>query len=157
MARHVNAPAVRGPACAQRLLDAPVRRIQATDTNKFVVLVDPALHDVSFVQVLEIFDVGGQTPPNRHERADETFVVLYGQGEARCGDRTLRLEPGSSLLVRAGTPHVIVNTGQTRLYCLTTMVPDEGFADLIRLGSPDSLDADDLAVLGASGDVKRAG
>lgn len=136
---------------AQRLLDAPVRRIQPSDTNKFVLLFDPALHGVSFVQVLEIFDVGGRTPPNQHECADETFVVLHGQGEAHCGDRTVRLETGGSLLVPAGTPHVIVNTGSSRLYCLTTMVPDEGFADLIRRGVPDALDATDLAVLGATG------
>ena len=40
------------------------------------------------------------------------------------------------------------NTGPTRLYCLTTMVPDEDFAKLITSGVPDVLDAEDLAVLG---------
>jgi mannose-6-phosphate isomerase-like protein (cupin superfamily) len=137
-------------ADVQCLLDAPVRRIQPTDTNKFVVLVDPLRHGVGFVQVLEIFDVGGRTPPNVHEHADETFVVLHGHGEAHCGSRVVGLSPGSLLLVRAGTLHVIVNTGPTRLYCLTTMVPDEGFAELIRRGTPDRLDAADLEALGAS-------
>jgi hypothetical protein len=42
---------------------------------------------------------------------------------------------------------VVENTGRTRLYCLTTMVPNEGFAELIRAGVPDRLDAEDLAVL----------
>ena len=40
-----------------------------------------------------------------------------------------------------------MNTGGTRLYCLTTMVPDEDFAALITAGVPDVLDAADLAVL----------
>jgi hypothetical protein len=54
---------------------------------------------------------------------------------------------GDAFLGRAGTGHVVENTGATQRYCLTTMVPDEGFAELIRAGVPDALDAEDLAVL----------
>jgi len=43
--------------------------------------------------------------------------------------------------------HRIENTGQTRLYTLCNMVPNEDFAELIRSGTPVELDEEDLAVL----------
>ena len=128
--------------------DCPVFRIAAGETNKFVMLVNPLVEQTGFVQVLEIFDVGGFTPPNQHRTADEVFVVLHGHGEASLGDAKLQVKPGSVLLLRPGHSHAVRNTGSTRLYCLTTMVPDEDFAKLITSGVPDTLDAEDLAALG---------
>lgn len=126
----------------------PVFRIAAHETNKFVMLVDPLAEKTGFIQVLEIFDVGGFTPPNQHRAADEVFVVLHGHGEATLGDAVLQVKPGSVLLLRPGHSHAVRNLGATRLYCLTTMVPDEDFAKLITSGVPDALDAEDLAALG---------
>ncbi len=126
----------------------PVFRIATGETNKFVLLVDPTTDGVDFVQVIEIFDVGGETPPNAHRAAHETFVVLHGQGIAITDAGQIPLQPGSTLLVRPGGTHVVKNTGSTRLYCLTSMIPDEEFAALIRNGVPDRLDAEDLKALG---------
>ena len=102
---------------------------------------------VSFIQVVEIFEIGGKTPPNSHTVADEVFYVLHGEGVATCNGQPIQVKKGDSFLVRAGHEHVVENTGATRLYCLTTMVPNEGFAELIRAGVPWQLDAADLAVL----------
>jgi mannose-6-phosphate isomerase-like protein (cupin superfamily) len=124
-----------------------VFRIKASDTNKFAVVADPHESGTSFITVVEIFDVGGRTPPNSHVAADELFYVLHGEGVAVCDGKRLPIAKGDSFLVRAGAEHVVENTGGTRLYCLTTMVPDEAFAALIRAGVPDSLDEQDLAVL----------
>lgn len=135
---------------ARRLADCPVFRIQPTDSNKFVLLVEPATHGARFCSVLEIFDVAGATPSNTHAAADEHFYVIAGQGVAMCGGVELALAPGDSFLVSAGVEHVVRNTGSTRLYCLTTMVPDENFAALIRAGVPDRLDAEDRAALGVA-------
>lgn len=133
------------------LLDQlPVMRIRAGESNKFVLLVDPVAHGTSFLQAIEIFDVGGSTPPNLHRHSDECFLVLRGTGDAWCGEQRWPLAAGSRLLVPAGTPHRIVNTGHERLYCLTTLVPDDDLGALIRNGVPDHLDADDLAILGAT-------
>ena len=126
----------------------PVFRIAAHETNKFVMLVNPLVEKTGFVQVLEIFDVGGFTPPNQHRAAEEVFVVLHGEGVATLGQAEIRVKPGSVLLLRPGHSHAVRNTGATRLYCLTTMVPDEDFARLITSGVPDALDREDLAVLG---------
>jgi mannose-6-phosphate isomerase-like protein (cupin superfamily) len=124
-----------------------VFRIKASDSNKFVLLADPIDDGTSFVSVIEIFDIGGRTPPNSHRAADELFYVLHGQGRAICNGATTSIERGDSFLVRAGHEHSVENTGATRLYCLTTMVPNEAFAELIRSGVPDHLDRIDLAVL----------
>jgi mannose-6-phosphate isomerase-like protein (cupin superfamily) len=128
--------------------DYPVLRIAAGETNKFVLLVDPTTDGVDFVQVIEIFDIGGETPPNAHRAAHETFVVLHGHGIAITDAGHIPLKPGSTLLVRPGGTHVVKNTGSTRLYCLTSMIPDEEFAALIRGGVPDRLDEVDLKALG---------
>lgn len=138
-------------AVARTPADYRVFRIKASDTNKFALLADPIGDRTSFVTVVEIFDVGGKTPPNSHRAADELFYVLHGEGAALVDGKRLAIRKGDSFLVRAGHEHVVENTGATRLYCLTTMVPNEAFAELIRAGVPDGLDAEDLAVLCGSG------
>jgi mannose-6-phosphate isomerase-like protein (cupin superfamily) len=125
-----------------------VWRIKAGETNKFMMLVDPLADKTDFVQVIEIFDVGGETPPNAHRAATETFVVLSGIGIATNADGEIPLRPGSTLIVRPGGMHAVRNTGSSRLYCLTTMAPDEDFAQLIQSGVPDQLDTEDLTALG---------
>lgn len=138
------------PAIARDLDSLSVFRILSTDTNKFAILADPSGDATSFVSVIEIFDVGGKTPPNSHVAADEIFYVLYGEGVAYCGEERFAIKRGDTFLVRPGNEHIVENTGTTRLYCLTTMVPNEAFAELIRAGVPDQLDAEDLRVLKAA-------
>ena len=126
-------------------------RIAPSDTNYFALLFDPSADGIAPVCVVEIFSVGGATPTNRHRHAHEFFYVLAGRGIARCGDLSHRIAKGDALMVRPGAEHAIENTGEGKLYTLTFMVPDEGFAVLIRAGQPVTLDDEDLAVLrGAS-------
>jgi mannose-6-phosphate isomerase-like protein (cupin superfamily) len=133
---------------ARTAQDYEVFRIAPNETNKFAILTDPLSDGAEFIQVIEIFDVGGKTPPNAHRTAQELFYVLHGEGVAECNGQRLALKPGVSFLVRPGHTHLVENTGTTRLYCLTTMVPNEGFAEMIRAGVRDQLDAQDLAALG---------
>ncbi|SFJ49680.1 Cupin domain-containing protein [Paenibacillus sp. UNC496MF] len=125
--------------------DCPVRKISPRDTNKFVLLCDGA--QAPFVSVVEIFDEGGQTPPNEHAAAVEYFYVLAGEGAAIVGETELPIRQGSFFIVPPGNNHQVRNTGRGRLYVLTTMVPDEAFSDLIKAGPEASLDEADLAVL----------
>ena len=122
-------------------------KIRPGESNYFAFTADP-LHDATaFVQVIEIFEVGGKTPPNAHVAADEIFYVLHGEGLAICNGARIAVRKGDSFLVRPGHEHVVENTGNTRLYCLTTIVPDEAFAALIRGGVPWPLDQEDFRVL----------
>jgi mannose-6-phosphate isomerase-like protein (cupin superfamily) len=123
-------------------------RISPGDTNRLAIIFDPVGEGTSFIACVEIFDVGGRTPPNAHLRAHEMFFVLKGEGLAQAGDRTVPIKTGDSLLVPPGSTHVIENTGRGRLYTLTLMVPDEEFAALIRRGTPVELDDEDRDVLG---------
>ena len=122
-------------------------RISPGDTNRLVLVFDPIGEQAGFVFAIEIFDVGGRTPPNVHARAQEMFYVLAGEGVAHAGSRTVPFRRGDSLLLPPGTVHQIENTGASRLYCMTVMVPNEDFAELIRSGEPAALDAEDWAVL----------
>jgi mannose-6-phosphate isomerase-like protein (cupin superfamily) len=122
-------------------------RISPHDTNYFAMLFDPRVQGFSHICVVEIFSVGGKTPPNSHREAHEFFYVLHGQGIAHCQGKSIPITKGHALLLRPGTEHVVENTGSTKLYTLTVMMPDEHFADMIRGGEPVELDDEDRAVL----------
>ena len=132
----------------RRAGDCRVSRISPGDTNKFVMLVDPLSDRTPFVSAVEIFEVGGKTPPHHHAKAHEMFYVLSGSGRCRCDDGSLHeITQGDALVLPPGLEHVIENTGTERLYCLTVMVPNEGFAEMIRNGQPMTLDQADRAVV----------
>lgn len=133
--------------------DAKAFRISPQDTNYFAILFDPETEGYANICVVEIFERGGATPPNSHRIAHEFFYVLAGEGLAHCDGTTIPVTKGDALLLRPGSEHVIENTGEGRLYTLTVMTPNEGFAQLIRAGQPVKLDEIDLAVLTARGGV----
>jgi mannose-6-phosphate isomerase-like protein (cupin superfamily) len=133
----------------RRARDGRTSRIDPADTNKFLMLVDPVADRAPFISVVEIFDVGGKTPPNSHQAAYEMFYVLSGRGRGYCAGETYELEKGDSLVLPPGMEHVVENLGPEKLYCLTVMMPNEGFAELIRGGPTDSLDAADRAIVNA--------
>jgi len=131
----------------RRAGDCRVSRISPGDTNKFVMMVDPVADKLPFISVVEIFETGGKTPPNVHQHAHEMFYVLSGRGRAYCDGKTYDVAKGDTLVLPPGMEHVVENTGPDKLYCLTVMVPNEGFAELIRNGTPMALDGADRAVI----------
>ena len=139
------------PVVLRSVAEVEVRRIAPADTNCFAVLFDPQADCIDPVCVVEIFAAGGATPPNTHTRAHEFFYVLAGEGVARCGGTSRPIAKGDALMLRPGAEHVIENTGAGKLYTLTFMIPNEGFAELIRAGTPVTLDEEDLAVLRGAG------
>lgn len=134
-------PVIRSPH------DYQVYRISPHDTNRLAIVFDPAIANFSLTVCVEIFDIGGKTPPNRHQLAIEMFFVLKGEGVATCDGKEVPIRPGDSLLVPATGIHEIRNVGSERLYTLCIMIPNEDFAELIRSGTPAELDTEDLAVL----------
>jgi mannose-6-phosphate isomerase-like protein (cupin superfamily) len=134
-------PVVKSPS------DYQAYRISPQDSNRLAIVFDSQVAERSLTFCVEIFEVGGKTPPNRHQMAVEMFFVLKGEGIALCDGKVVALQAGDSILVPATGVHEIHNTGSERLYCLCFMVPNEDFAELIRSGTPVELDAEDLAVL----------
>lgn len=138
---------MNAPVIGKRAADLRGFRIAPTDTNYFACLLDPLADGVSFTLVVEIFEPGGKTPPNTHSVAEECFFVLAGEGVATADGKTMPIGPGDCFVLRPGVEHVVENTGTTKLYCLTLMTPNEGFAELIRNGTPVDLAPEDIAVL----------
>lgn len=132
---------------ARSVQDYQVFRISPGDTNRLAIVFDPATANISLTICVEIFDVGGKTPPNRHQWAVEMFFILKGEGKATCDGKTVAIQAGDSILVPPTGIHLIENTGSSRLYALCIMVPNENFAELIRSGTPVELDQEDIAVL----------
>jgi quercetin dioxygenase-like cupin family protein len=135
------------PAIAKHATEVQAFRISPGDTNYFACLFDPLADGVSFTLVVEIFEPDGRTPPNTHATAEEAFFVLAGTGRATADGTTRDLGPGDVLVLRPGIEHVVENTGAGKLYCLTMMTPNEGFAELIRGGTPVTLTDEDRAVI----------
>jgi mannose-6-phosphate isomerase-like protein (cupin superfamily) len=126
-------------------------RISPNDTNYFACLFDPIADGVSFTLVVEIFNPGGRTPPNTHADAYESFFVLSGRGVAIAGGQSFPIGPGDAFVLRPGVEHIVENTGTQKLYCLTLMTPNEGFAELIRNGTPVEITEEDRAVIAGAG------
>ncbi|MEH2248161.1 cupin domain-containing protein [Nostoc sp.] len=130
------------------LKDYQVYRINPNDSNRLAIIFDSTNANTSLTCCIEIFDVGGQTPSHRHQWAVEMFFILKGEAIAMYEGKTTPIKAGDSFLVPPTRTHLIKNTGSTRLYTLTVMVPNENFSELIRSGIPTELDAEDIAVLG---------
>ncbi|MGK7865310.1 cupin domain-containing protein [Falsiroseomonas sp. E2-1-a4] len=135
------------PVLARRAADLRGIRIAPGDSNYFACLFDPVVDGVSFTLVVEIFEPGGRTPPNTHQVAEECFFVLKGSGKAYADGVEMLVGPGDAFVLRPGVEHVVVNDTAAKLYCLTFMTPNEGFAELIRSGIPVELTAEDIAVI----------
>ena len=81
--------------------------------------------------------------------AVETFVFLRGAGRAVCDEHEVNVKAGDTIVLPAGTVHHIHNEGDGRMYSLTLMGPDEGFADLVRRGPLGPTDDEDRAIFAA--------
>ena len=84
------------------------------------------------------------------EGAYELFFILNGEGIGRCNGASFPLSAGDVAIFPPGSVHGIDNL-DGRLYCLEFMVPNERFAEMVRSGTEDSLDEDDLCALVARG------
>ncbi|MEM8610844.1 MAG: cupin domain-containing protein [Cyanobacteria bacterium P01_H01_bin.105] len=139
-------------SCVLPVLKSPhdyqVFRISPDDKNRLALLVDPTLGHAKLTCCVEIFDVDGKTPTHRHQVAVEMFYVIKGEGRVVCDGKISTIRTGDSILVPSYGIHFVENTGSTRLYLLSVMVPNEDFAELIREGIPAELDEEDIAVLG---------
>ncbi|MDQ1679986.1 MAG: hypothetical protein QOI42_845 [Frankiaceae bacterium] len=127
--------------------DVVAHWISPGDTVKLAVLSGPRTGSTTTV-VFEIWEPGGAQPYNSHSDSSETFVVLAGHGVADSDGHLVTLTTGDTITLPVGSRHRITNTSaDERMYTLTVMANDDGFADLIERGPVAPLDDADLAVL----------
>ncbi|MDR7486549.1 MAG: cupin domain-containing protein [Armatimonadota bacterium] len=60
---------------------------------------------------------------NVHDAADQWLYVISGSGEATVDGRSVPLGPGALLLIEAGEPHEIRNTGARPLVTINIYAP----------------------------------
>ncbi|CAO5155810.1 Cupin type-2 domain-containing protein [Frankia sp. AiPs1] len=122
-----------------------MRHISAGDTVRLAVLAGPEISPVTVL--LEAWDAGGAQPSNSHPVSTELFVFLRGTGVAVCDGAEVPVAAGATLVLPPTSLHRIRNTGRGRMYALTLMCPDDGFAALVRRGPLAITDSEDRAVL----------
>jgi mannose-6-phosphate isomerase-like protein (cupin superfamily) len=125
-----------------------MHHISAGDTVRLGVLAGPEVSPVTVI--LEAWDPGGAQPPNSHPMSTEIFLFLRGQGVANCDGNEVEVAAGSTLVLPITSMHYITNTGETRMYSITMMSPDDGFAELVRNGPIAATDDEDRAALAAA-------
>lgn len=119
--------------------------ISVGDTVRLGVLAGPEISPVTVI--LESWDVAGSQPPNSHPHSTELFLFLRGQGVASCDGNEVAVKAGDTLVLPRTSVHFIRNTGDCRMYSITLMSPDDGFADLVRRGPMAETDDEDRGVL----------
>jgi len=135
------------PPVVRHLGDLSAALISPADTVRLCTLAGPE-HGSSASVFLEIWEPGGAQPVNSHPDSAEIFVVLGGAARAHSDDHTVDLGAGDVLVLQPGSEHRIVNTsGTERLYTITVMAEDGGFADLVGRGTAVELSRDDIRAL----------
>ena len=138
-------PSKLPPIITRRIADLETFKISDKDTNYFAMIADPVRDQVPFSIFVEIFEPGGKTPWYRHGHAHEMFFVLSGEAKSVCDGMEVHVKAGESFIVRPDHEHEVINVGTDKLYCLTVMLPNEDFAELVRSGFPVPLTAGDIA------------
>jgi creatinine amidohydrolase len=123
-----------------------MHRISAGDTVKMGLLAGPR-DGLDHSVLVEVWDTGGSQPLNSHPDSTETFYFLHGDGEAEVDGRIITVTAGDFVVLAPKSLHRIRNTGSGRMYAITTMIPDAGFAELVERGLRVSLDDIDRQVL----------
>lgn len=122
-------------------------RFSGHDHCRLALLSDPAQDGASVTLLLEIHDPADRVPPHRHHHAAELFFVLRGRVCFHVEDDTVEARTGDCVVVPAGAAHDLENPGPERLYLLTVLSRDEGFAESLRRGIPTPMQPEDLQVL----------
>jgi len=110
--------------------------------DKYVFLVTGAETNGAYA-VFEFFiPPGGGSPPHRHTREDEAFMVIDGQFEFHVAGEVHRRGPGEFIFAPRNIPHFFKNAGTTTGHMIVTVTPaglENFFAEFgTRLASRDA-------------------
>lgn len=73
--------------------------------------------------VIMTIPVGGEIGMEVHENEDQVLYLLEGSGKVILNEEENNYEVGDIVLVRAGTNHNFINTGNSDLKIITTYSP----------------------------------
>src|SRR5438128_4750098 len=75
------------------------------------------------VMVLKPGQSSSDHPEEEHPKSEQWLFVISGQGKAKSNRRTLKLSPGSLLLIEKNEAHQITNTAKTALKTINFYAP----------------------------------
>ena len=122
-------------------------RLSNHDHCRLALLNHPEAGGSGCTVFLEVHDPCNRVPPHSHHHAAELYVVLRGQVIFHVEDRSITAAGGDVVIVPEEAIHDLENPGPGRLYLLTVLSQDGGFAELLEHGVPTPLDGEDLQVL----------
>lgn len=100
------------------------------DGSEIRELMHPAQHAVSNQSLAEaIIPVGEETLLHRHERSEEIYYILEGDGIMRLGDDEFAVAAGDAVCIPPSSPHNIRNSGAQPLKLLCCCTPAYAHAD----------------------------
>lgn len=135
------------PPVVRRVQDLPAYLISPADTVRLAELAGPKQGSGTSV-FLEIWEPGGAQPLNSHPDSAEIFIVLSGTAKAHSDEHSVDLTAGDVLVLQPGSEHRILNTSETdKLYTITVMASDGGFAKLVTDGIPTPMTPDEVSAL----------
>ena len=100
---------------------------------------------------------GAAAPLHVHHDVDDSFYLLSGQLELRCGDETFVANPGDYVSLPKGVPHALSNVGDDDAVLLQTHDADSFLTFIRRVGLPGDGPRPDLATLDFSAMNRVAG
>lgn len=96
-------------------------------------VVDVFRHRGRFFEILQETDrsqtavmtvaPGRDAGPEETHRGDQVIYVVEGEAIVRIAGQEQKADPGSLLLIPAGTPHQVRNPGQIPLFFVTVYAP----------------------------------
>lgn len=100
-------------------------------------LMHPAQHGNRNQSLAEAtVPVGARTRLHRHERSEEIYYILAGEGLMTLGDASFPIVEGDSVCIAAGTAHCIANVGAIPLRILCACAPAYAHGDTIVIEEP---------------------
>lgn len=115
-----------------RYADVPVYRTK--DGSTIRELMHPALHASEAQSLAEAIVMPGErTALHRHERTEELYHILEGEGWMTLDARSFAVAAGDTVCIRPATPHCIANAGAAPLRLLCCCTPAYSHDDTVLL------------------------
>ena len=102
------------------------------DNSTIWELYHPGSSPVKDVSVAEaLVEPGRVTELHRHQRSQEIYYILEGEGEVRIGNEEFRVKRHDAILIPSGTPHCVKNNGRSELRMLCVCSPPYSHEDTL--------------------------
>lgn len=102
------------------------------DGSTVLELVHPSFSDATAQSLAEArVAAGGETVEHYHRRSEEIYSFTAGSGRMRLGEDEFPVRAGETVVIAAGVPHKLWNTGDGELILLCCCAPPYSHEDTV--------------------------